>query len=123
MKLFAAFLLVGAIEVAAGDTTSTTASAAAGAGDNELSAKVRAHLSKLTTLSDGSPNARVTCTAGIEEAGKKFIQPIFVLCSCSYSPRTSLIPIHIIIFCVCTNIIHSRLHRRRDETGWPLAAR
>ena len=65
MKLFAALLLVG-IDI------STTASAAAGAGDNELSAKVRAHLSKLTALSDGSPNARVACTAGIEEAGKMF---------------------------------------------------
>lgn len=71
MKLFSAFLLVGALEVAAGDTTSITASAAAGAGDSELSAKVRAHLSKLTTLSDGSPNPRVTCTPGIEEAGKR----------------------------------------------------
>jgi hypothetical protein len=125
MKLFSAFfLLVGALEVAAGDTTSITDSAAAGASDSELSAKVRAHLSKLTTLSNGSPNPRVTCTAGIKEAGKR---------SCSNSPY---------LFCALTLIrlahlsfsssyyfayvykyIHSRLHRRRDGTDWSLAAR
>ena len=38
-----------------------------------MSAKVRAHLSNLTALSDGSPNPRVTCTAGIGEAGKNLI--------------------------------------------------
>ena len=135
MKLLAAFFLflLGAIEVAAGDTNTNTtayayasasASAAAGAGDSELSAKVRAHLSKLTARSDGGPNARVTCTDGIAEAGEKLI---VVLCSCSPSCiRLSLAHLsfsfyHILL---CTNnIIHSRLHRWRDGTDWSLATR
>ena len=54
--------------MAADDTTNTTA--VGGSSDTALSAKVRAHLSKLTTLSDGSPNPRVTCTDGLWEAGK-----------------------------------------------------
>lgn len=136
MKLLAAFFLflLGAIiEVAAGDTNTNTtatasasASAAAGAGDSELSAKVRAHLSKLTARSDGGPNARVTCTDGIAEAGKKLIV-VSELCSCSPSCiRLSLAHLsfsfyHILL---CTNnIIHSRLHRWRDGTDWSLATR
>ena len=62
----AAFLFSATSVVAVDHTTN----AADGGGDTELSAKVRAHLSMLTTLSDGGPNPRVTCTDGLWEAGK-----------------------------------------------------
>jgi len=68
-----AAILFSVTSVAAVDNTNDTVAAAAadgGGGDTKLSARVRATLSKLTTLSDGGPNPRVTCTDGLWEAGE-----------------------------------------------------